>query len=74
MTPSEHTMPIIVATELEGYGWMVKLPGDRQRQCKTKDEARTVIDSEAPGSAIRWVDAPPNGRRMSAMQQTTHVA
>lgn len=70
MTPAERAMPTVTVVEVEGYGWLVALPGERKRLCADKAEALEVIDHEASGSAVRWIDAERPAVVLSAGAQT----
>lgn len=58
MTPGERTMPTVTATWLAGSGWVVRLPGDRERTCSDDQSVITLVRREACGSAIRWIGGP----------------
>lgn len=53
--PSERTMPIVVAEWHPGYGYVMVLPGGRERIAVDEKEVRLIVSRELPGTAIRFV-------------------
>lgn len=62
MQPASRTMPTITAAWHAGYGWVVALPGDRERICVDRAEVIALVEGEACGASIRWIGSDPTPR------------
>lgn len=60
MTPSERTMPLLVANR-EGRRWSVALPGGRTVSSTSKAKLEAMVAREVPFTSLRFADPTPTG-------------